>query len=322
MSQKERRTENLLRAVRSTFKEAVWLTTSHQPGDVNDVALFATRRGGSTWLMHVIAAAPGFRSLDQPFSVMTANLTPGHYRRVPKYAYGEIVCSAPEELRELRGYVAALVAGDIPVNAPFRFWRNDFRFKTDRQVLKIVGAKSLIGWMDDEFDLDIVLLTRHPITQAMSWIRNGWTLTTRAYLDNARFVEAHLTPQLEGRCHDIVERGSALERSVLNWGLENLIPLRTLAHRPSWISVSYEATVIRPRETIEQLAARLSLGSSVHLFDAGATTSNARRRRDGPATRAAGSRRPRRTPQGHENPRANGHRPLPARRDRARTETT
>ena len=99
MSQKERRTENLLRAVRSTSKEAVWLTTSHQPGDVNDVALFATRRGGSTWLMHVIAAAPGFRSLDQPFSVMTANLTPGHYRRVPKYAYGEIVCPAPEELR-------------------------------------------------------------------------------------------------------------------------------------------------------------------------------------------------------------------------------
>jgi len=256
-----RRSEDFRHALRSTVKEAVWLTTSHRPGDANDVALFAARRGGSTWMMQVIAAAPSFRSLDQPFSVMTANLTPGHYRRIPKYSHGQIVSPALDDLAELRHYVDSLLAGEIPLNAPYRPWQRSFRRKTSRQVLKIVGAKDLICWMSDEFDLDVVLFTRHPITQAMSCIRNRWTLTARAYLDNPRFIEQNLDAKLEAACHDILKNGSPLDRFVMNWGLEHLTPLRALPERSEWIVASYEATVLRPEEVIEVLAARLDLGS-------------------------------------------------------------
>lgn len=261
------RSADLRHALRSTVKEAVWLTTSHHPGAINDVALFAARRGGSTWMMHVIAAAPNFRSLDQPFSVMTANLTPGHYRRIPKYTHGEIVRPAPEDLQALHRYVESLLAGEIPINAPYRFWRRDFRRRTTRQVLKIVGAKDLICWISDEFDVDVVLCTRHPITQAMSCIRNGWTLTARSYLDSPRFVDENLDAALEAGCHDVLNNGSPLDRFVLNWGLEHLTPLRALPKRPDWIATSYEATVLRPEQVVERLADRLDLGPTGPLLD-------------------------------------------------------
>ncbi len=266
MGEGEPRSENLRRAVRATVKEMVWLTTSHTPGSNPDVALFATRRGGSTWLMEVINRADGFRSLDQPFSVMTANLTPGHYRRIPKYASGEIVSPAPEQLRDLRPYVEELLAGRLPVNAPYRFWKPGFRRTTSRQVLKIVGAKSIICWLDDEFDLDIVYLTRHPIAQALSCIRNDWTLTVRAYLDNPRFVSAHLDSAVEARCHDVLASGTQLDRFVLNWGLENLIPYQTLPDRPDWTFVTYEECVVRPADVVARLADELSLGSPDDLL--------------------------------------------------------
>lgn len=264
----ERRSENLLRALRSTVKEAVWLLTNHEPGSRPDVALFATRRGGSTWMMEVINAAPGFRSLDQPFSVMTANLTPGHYRRMPKYPSGEIVCPAPEQFDELRAHVEDLLAGSLPVNAPFRPWADDFRWRTSRQVLKIVGAKSLIVWLDDEFDLDIVYLTRHPITQALSCIRNGWSLTVRAYLDNPRFVDEHLDSRTESLAHDILASGTDLDRFVLNWGLENLIPLRAAPDRPDWTVLSYEDCVLRPDDVARELASAVDLGDPEELLAA------------------------------------------------------
>ena len=267
MAAGEPRSANLRRALRSSVKEAVWLLTRHTPGELNDIGLFATRRGGSTWLMEVIAASEGCRPLDQPLSVGTANLTPGHYRSMPKYLDGEIVCPSQDQLARLKPYIDSLLAGEIPVNAPFRIWSRGFRRTTSRQVLKIVGAKSIICWLDDEFDIDVVYLTRHPITQALSCVRNDWTLTVRAYLDNQRFVEAHLADGLEARCHDILVGGTELDRFVLNWGLENLIPWTASASRPQWTNVSYEATVLRAEETVSTLADRLSLGDPSRLID-------------------------------------------------------
>ena len=259
MSGSDRGLDDLKRALRSVVKEAVWAATSHTPGSKPDIGLFASRRGGSTWLMQVIGSAPGVRSLDQPFSVMTANLTPGHYRRIPKYPYGEIVSPAEDEFEALEAYVTSLLAGELPLNAPYRFWERGFERKTNRQVLKIVGAKSIIEWLDTRFGIQVVYVSRHPITQSLSCIRNGWTLTARAFLDNPRFVDAWLPGPVEARCHDLLSNGTELERFVMNWGLENMVPIRS-DRRDHWLNISYEHTALFPDATIELLDSRLDLG--------------------------------------------------------------
>ena len=60
-------------------------------------------------------------------------------------------------------------------------------------VLKILDAKPLIGWFAETVPCDVVYLTRHPIPQSMSCLRNGWTLTAAAYLRDERFVEDNLS---------------------------------------------------------------------------------------------------------------------------------
>lgn len=239
--------ENLKRELRAVAKEAIWLAfTRHTPGPKRDICLFCTRRGGSTMVMEAIAANKGVKFLDQPLEVTTESLTAAQARAMPKVESGELVSLDLDEEQRLKDLLGAIFAGSLPVNAPWRFWRRDFDFRTDRLVLKIVGAKALIDWFDSSFDVDIVYVTRHPIPQSLSCIHNRWTLTAKAYLRNESFVAEHLDDGTLARCWDVLRAGSPLDRFVLNWALENLVPIRLLPDRPHWSFVSYEATVLDP----------------------------------------------------------------------------
>jgi hypothetical protein len=239
--------DNLKRELRALAKEAIWFaTTWHEPGPKRDICLFCTRRGGSTMVMEAIAANRGVKFIDQPLEVTTETLTTAQSRRMPKVNEGELVTLDEDEAARVRNLLDDIFAGRLPVNAPWRFWRRGFSLRTNRLVLKIVGAKALIDWFDQSYDVDIVYLTRHPIPQALSCIRNGWSLTAKAYLRDPSFVEEHLDAGTHAWCWDTLRSGSPLDRFVLNWALENVVPLRVLPDRPAWSYLSYEATVLEP----------------------------------------------------------------------------
>ena len=260
--------DNLKRELRALVKEAIWFaTTRHESGPNRDICLFCTRRGGSTMVMEAIAANRGVKFLDQPVEATTETLTAAQARRMPKVAEGELVSLDEDEERRLRRLLDEIFAGTLPVNAPWRFWRRGFDFRTNRLVLKIVGAKALIDWFDTAYDVDVVYVTRHPIPQALSCIRNRWTLTAKSYLRDATFVERHLDDATVAWCWDVVRDGSDLDRFVLNWALENLVPLRLLDQRPHWSYLSYESTVLEPKVLLE-LAEALALDDTDAMLQA------------------------------------------------------
>jgi hypothetical protein len=252
--------DHLRREAKAFLKEAIWFaTTHHVPGPKRDILLFCTRRGGSTFVMEAIAADRGVKYLDQPLEITTESMTAAKSRAIPKFESGELVHLDSDEEKVLRDYIESILDGSVPVNAPWRFWRRDFEWRTDRLVLKIVSAKALIDWFATSFDVDVVYVTRHPIPQALSCIRNGWSLTAKPYLRNEWFVSTYLDDVTLARCWDLLRTGSPLEQFVLNWALENVVPLRLLDDRPAWTYLSYEATVLEPVTIIPRLASALDL---------------------------------------------------------------
>jgi hypothetical protein len=255
-----RRAENLRYELAAAAREATWtLLAHHRPGPRRDICVFAVRRGGSTWLMELIAANRGMRPLNQPFSANSGNITASAFRALPKLDLGMVIHLDPETEPRFTEFADAVMRGEIAVNAPSRFWERDFRFRTDRQVLKIVDANPLIDWFATRYDVEIVYLTRHPIPQALSCMRNGWTVTARAFLRNEWFVEHELDPDLVEYARGILGSGTTLERHVLGWVLENLVPMRLLPERPSWHWVAYEDCVLEPEATVRRLASALDL---------------------------------------------------------------
>lgn len=233
--------------------------TRHEPGGKPPICLFATRRGGSTWLAEVLAANRGVLLLDQPFSANTGTPTPAQARRMPKFDGGIVTDLDGAREEAFRTYADAVLSGAVPVNAPTRFWSRDFGFRTDRLLLKILGANAVIDWIAAHYGVDVVYLTRHPIPQALSCIRNGWSLTAESFLRSPGFVERHLDDATLALARDVLRRGTPLEQYVLNWTLENVVPARVLASRPAWTFVSYERCVLEPLATVEALAAALDL---------------------------------------------------------------
>lgn len=246
-------------AARGLVREVVWWAACrHRPGPDRDICLFATRRGGSTWAMELVAANRGIRPMNQPLETLSRNLTLAQAFEIPRFPLGQITSLDEGQGDGLQRYLERLFSGEVVVNAPLRFWRAGFERVSDRTVLKITDAKAVIDWFDRTLDVDIVYFTRHPVPQALSCIRNGWNLTTHAYLADPRFCAEYLGAA-EGRCHDLAADGSELERWVLNWAVENAAPLALLPRRPHWTHVRYEDTVLRPEDELQRLATRLGL---------------------------------------------------------------
>jgi hypothetical protein len=247
-------------AAKSVAKELLWYATCrHEQGDRPNILLFATRRGGSTFAMELIAANRGIRSLDQPLELLGPSTTAAQTARVPIYRQGQITSLDESSEPQLRSLMDDIFAGRVVINAPTRFWRGDVSLRSDRLVLKILDAKPVIDWFDANLDCRIVYLTRHPVPQALSCLRNRWSLTAHAYLADDRFVEANLSTGALALAHDTMRSGSDLRRFVVNWALENVAPMRLLGDHPDWIHVRYEDCVIDPAGTLDRLAANLDL---------------------------------------------------------------
>lgn len=244
-------------AFKQLTKEAIWLLNRHEPGAQKNICLFSSRRGGSTWFMEVIAANRGVRYIDQPFSLY--RFSPGHLGRLPIRHHSQFASLTPQSEASFSAFTRGLFAGTVQVNAPWEVWHPTFHWATDRVVLKILAAKPLIDWFDQTFDVHIVYATRHPIPTALSVMRNGWGLTARSYLQDDAFASEHLSPSQLDYAWDLLRTGTPLQQHVMNWAVENIVPLRLLPERPDWLYVSYEEALLAPEETLDRLAATLYL---------------------------------------------------------------
>jgi hypothetical protein len=238
------------------IKELVWSGVRFRPTR-KPICLYASRRSGSTLLMQMISANRGVMFSDQPmglYSISTANVN-----RLVVFAYSQIACPDDDEAAILRNYFQGLLDGRIRANNPWKFWSRDFHFFNNRICLKITDAKAMIDWFDQQFDLHTVVLTRHPVAQALSVASNRWLTTGKGLLKNTGFVEQWLTTDLESLCWDLYRHGTELEGRIVDWALENVVPLKLLPGRPNWLFVSYEDLIVHTRVVVDYLAGQLQL---------------------------------------------------------------
>lgn len=245
-------------------KELIWRWGIQIRPTQRPIAIYASRRSGSSLLMETICVNPGIAFSDQPFGLYTASSS--SINRLPIFPYGQIAFPDADEEVLLRRYLADVLAGRIRPNFPWKFWREEFHFRNQRLCLKITDAKAMIDWIANHFEVDTVVMTRHPIAQALSVAHVGWYPTGKGLLRNPGFVEAWLDCKLESFSWDLYRHGSELEWRILDWALENLPMLRLLPERPEWLYISYEHLLCDVSRTIEQMEQRLQLPARARMI--------------------------------------------------------
>jgi hypothetical protein len=127
------------------------------------------------------------------------------------------------------------------------------RLVTRRIVFKLLHCgEDRISWFRDTFNGRVVLLLRHPIPVTLS--REVYP-RLEAFL--ASDYKRHFTDDQLAYARRVADSGSKLERGVLDWCLQNAVPLAQV--EPDWIVVTYEQLLLDPGPAIERFARELDL---------------------------------------------------------------
>lgn len=225
------------------------MTNRHRPNDSANLFLFSMPRSGSTWLMELLWSQPGFKACNEPL-----DLRKPHVRRsLQTEEWRDLINESATPM--LYNYFHAICSGQCHAADPSPF--NPFyRAQTNRMVFKIIhGGEDRINWFRDSFNGKIVYLLRHPIAVTLSRkVQPRFAaLLTSDY-------QRHFTPAQLRFARNILERGSKLEQGMVEWCLQNAVPMRDAT--PDWAIVSYEQTVVDPDAVVAYLTDKIELSAA------------------------------------------------------------
>ena len=226
------------------------------------IVIFTTRRSGSTLLLHMLYTQPHTDYVNEPLNQW---LLHPHYALLPHPPLGKFVTLSEEDAARLKMYFSHVFRGELRVRNQWAFWRPHYSWVVHRLVVKLLNANAIMDWFAREFDIHIIYLLRHPVAVAASVVRRGWEGIAEAYLYNDAFCQVYMNESLRRFARQVWELGTPIQRFVLEWTLENLVPLRLRSHL-DFLVVTYEDLVTKPREVARWLADRYHLPKPEKMF--------------------------------------------------------
>ncbi len=168
--------------------------------------------------MRMIYSQPGVDYIGEPMDFY--NYHP-HRQRLPRLYHNRLITLEPDEERLFFDYWRSLLEGRFRLRNQWNPFDPDFSFIVNRLVVKELYAKALMSWFVENFDLDIIYLTRHPVAVARSTQKLRWGSKEASFLENL--------PALHPR------------------------------GKRQWLTLTYEELVARPREISQLICSRFDL---------------------------------------------------------------
>jgi sulfotransferase family protein len=244
--------------------------------DSRPILVTGAHRSGTTWVGKMLALAPGVAYIHEPFSPRTAaGLSPAGFDRYFTVVTGEnerryrdglertirFRYGLGAQLRSLRGVVDVARTGRDLVRV------GRARLTRARPLVKDPIALLSAEWLAATFEMDVVVLIRHPAAFAASLKRLGWKHSFDTFIQEGRVPEV-LRPY-EAEIREQAERpGEILAQAALLWRvLYNAVDGYRVRH-PDWSFVRHEDASADPVATFERLYERLGLDLTQDARDA------------------------------------------------------
>ena len=206
-----------------------------------DIIIAGSGRGGTTWLLNIIASLPGYRVIFEPFH-------PIQCKKEFNSPFSRPYLRAFDENKELENYIKKLLTQRI--KNKFINSRNK-RFITYQTVIKFIRANLLLDWLYQHFHLPIVFMIRHPCAVVLQRIKLQWGSHLEEFLNQKKLMEDFLAPY-EDFIQDIIKEGKKHKEYALMWAIENFIPLKWISNRP-WFLITYEELFINRTQLLKKL---------------------------------------------------------------------
>ena len=232
------------------------------------VLVTGSNRSGTTWVGEALGQSDEVAYLHEPFNSslwprLLERRPPGHFHYICEENEGPWV----EPVDRLLRYRFPLAAQVGEVRGPKdaarlgRDWARSLRRRSlrHRPLLKDPIALFASEWLAQRFELDVVVMVRHPAAFASSIKRLAWRFDFTTWLEQPLLLRDHLGPmradleRMAAGGHDLVEEAIVLWNAL--YGV-----VATLEDRhPEWHVLRYEDLAAAPVEGFARLYPDLGL---------------------------------------------------------------
>ncbi len=227
------------------------------------ILVTGAHRSGTTWVGKMLALAPGVGYVHEPFN---PRFSAGRFDRYFTVVTRENEARYAPELEHVLTFRYELALRLRRRHRPKDVARafRDFgrvqrvRRRHPRPLMKDPIALLSAEWLAQRFDMEVVVLIRHPAAFASSLKRLGWRHSFATFLDDGRVPEV-IQPYEDEIRAQAAEPGDLLAQAALLWRLlYNAVSSYRERHE-DWVFLRHEDVSLEPGASFERLYERLGL---------------------------------------------------------------
>jgi len=233
------------------------------------ILITGSHRSGSTWTGRMIAASPEVIYLQEPFNNHYFN--PGscsYYFEEPfQYITAENGAEFYPHLRRTVDLKYNLLAGlehaqdwqqyILTVSEQLKFGYGRLRGK--RALFKDPFAVFSAPWLAQEFDMDVIILIRHPAAFVSSVKRMQWESPVWMMRQRDDLMRDYLHPLCEEMDRFLAQRRTIVEQAAFFWKLIYYAVYQNQQQFPDWYTIRHEDLSQEPITGFQKIFDYLSL---------------------------------------------------------------
>lgn len=243
---------------------------SHKP-----ILVTGSHRSGTTWVGRMLAEAPSLLYIHEPFSVTDApsrGICNTEFRRWFTYVNQE---NEGIFYRAFHNTIALKydLVGGIKTYGNAQAWRELRREYISFLKHRRAGHKALIKdpvaffsaeWLARRFDMNVVMVIRHPAAFVSSIKKLGWQHPFSHFLEQPALMRDHLGCFAEDIREYAAHEHDLIDQAILLWKLIHFAMIHYRQAHPDWVFVRHEDLSLTPLEQFQSLYDRLGLEYTEH----------------------------------------------------------
>jgi hypothetical protein len=216
------------------------------------ILITGSHRSGSTWLASMLALSKNSLVAHEPFNIQPwAYALDGLAKHWFTYAPALPQAAALEAFSK----VIERRTRKIFLKNQLQHWIPPLR-RNQRLIIKDPIAALSSDWIAKNFDLEVIVLARHPAAFAASLKRLGWWHPLEHFLKQTMLMQRHLKPyraEIASKPQDIVEQAAII------WKCLYSVLLTYLDSHPNWLVRKHEVLSSNPVAELRDLYETLGL---------------------------------------------------------------
>jgi hypothetical protein len=214
------------------------------------VFLAGMGRSGTTWVSNIINYKNDYRMLFEPFF-------PKRVEEVTEFKYIQYIDYSSKnktKYKKLENSALKILSGAVSDEWVDQINKNN---NSDKLLIKTIRANLMLKWLKDlKSEIKMIVIIRHPLAVAASWMKLGWGKDTKKTKNDLNVITSQSElfnsyPKLK-KALSIVDKNDMFERIVFQWGVFYYVPFKQLEKNDFYL-VAYEDLVTRPDNEVQNL---------------------------------------------------------------------